>query len=574
MDLYSVRKKLSDGVILQHISLRVTYYSRVSTDDIKQINSLKNQMSYFYEMIKQNENWIYVDGYIDEGITGTSDVKRDDFMRMISDAKEGKFDLIITKEISRFSRNTLDSIRYTRELLGYGVAVLFVNDNINTILPDSELRLTIMASMAQDEIRRLSERVKFGMNRAIIDGHILGNDRLFGYRKNKESGNLEIDVRESEIIRKIYDMYVISDLSLSMIVRYLNSCNIKTSMNKNFSVATLSRMLRNPKYKGYYCGRKSEIVDYMSKKVKYFDEKDWVMYEDKIKVPPIISEEMWERAFNKLEKRSRKFGKGLDSKGLYKNKYSLSAKIYCDKHKDIFYRRKMSKNSSEIVWWCSHYLNYGKNACNISSIRQSELYYIFDDILSSLSIDLENVMNMLLKLYLDNINNTSNDVKMKRYREIFNKIKRSKDKLLGLNINGYISDSEFRGKNDRYNEELLEIEEKINMLKSEVLGKNIDKNGVLLKSKLENKLEKDNIRDFLINLLINKIIVSSNNKEVDVELKIYFNFSLEFIKNETDSNLFFYNDLNYFYKNNYQFCRNRKISNIKYMVECYCFEKL
>ena len=157
MNLNDIRKKLNDGISLTNLNLRVTYYSRVSTEYKEQIKSLINQNEYFENYIKQNNNWKYIEGYIDKGISGTTDKNRKSFMKMIKDATENKFDLIITKEISRFSRNTLDSIKYTRELLDYGVAVLFINDNINTLYPDSELRLTIMASLAQDEIRRLSK---------------------------------------------------------------------------------------------------------------------------------------------------------------------------------------------------------------------------------------------------------------------------------------------------------------------------------------------------------------------------------------------------------------------------------
>ena len=193
MNLYKVRKELSLGVPLSNILLRVTYYSRVSTNNEEQKTSLINQKDYFEELIKKNKNWQYIDGYVDEGITGTSDTKRTSFMKMIDDARNGLFDLIITKEISRFSRNTLDSIKYTRELLDNGVGVLFLNDNINTILPDSELRLTIMSSLAQDEIRKLSDRVKFGMKESIKKGNILGNQRLYGYIKkdNKYEINQE-----------------------------------------------------------------------------------------------------------------------------------------------------------------------------------------------------------------------------------------------------------------------------------------------------------------------------------------------------------------------------------------------
>lgn len=149
-------------------------------------------------------------------------------MKIIEDARNGKLDLIVTKEISRFSRNTLDSIKYTKELLSYGVAVLFVNDNINTTMLDSELRLTIMASMAQDEIRRLSEHVKFGMNRARELGEILGNDMLYDYKKDKDTGVLKITQEEAKTVRIIYELYAIEELTLSKITKILNNDGLKT----------------------------------------------------------------------------------------------------------------------------------------------------------------------------------------------------------------------------------------------------------------------------------------------------------------------------------------------------------
>lgn len=190
------------GIPITDMNIRVTAYARVSTDHLEQQKSLKNQVDHFKKYIEENNNWTYIEGYVDDGISGTSDIKRNSFMKMIADAKEGKFDLIITKEISRFSRNTLDSIKYTRMLLDYGVAVFFVDDNINTALPDSELRLTIMSSLAQDEIRRLSSRVKFGMNRAIERGEILGSGILYGYIKDNKTKSLIIVPEEAQIIKK------------------------------------------------------------------------------------------------------------------------------------------------------------------------------------------------------------------------------------------------------------------------------------------------------------------------------------------------------------------------------------
>ena len=167
LNLYSIRNVLAQGKKLIDLPLRVTFYARVSTDHEEQLNSLENQVMYFENYIKSQTNWIFVPGYVDEGISGTSVNKRDNFLKMVNDAKKGMFNLILTKEISRFSRNTVDSIQYTQELLSYGVGVYFLNDNINTFDSDSELRLTIMSSIAQDEIRKLSERIRFGYKRSV-----------------------------------------------------------------------------------------------------------------------------------------------------------------------------------------------------------------------------------------------------------------------------------------------------------------------------------------------------------------------------------------------------------------------
>ena len=195
MDIYEIRQALNSGKTIYDIPLRVTYYARVSTDKDEQLHSLSAQVSYYTEFIQNNKNWILVDGYVDEGISGTSVGKRENFLRMIDDARAGNFDFVITKEISRFSRNTLDSIQYTQELLKCGVGVFFQSDNINTLMPDAELRLTIMSSIAQDEVRKISERVKFGFKRAIENGVVLGSNRIWGY--TKQDGKLVIDEKEA-----------------------------------------------------------------------------------------------------------------------------------------------------------------------------------------------------------------------------------------------------------------------------------------------------------------------------------------------------------------------------------------
>jgi len=211
MDIHSVRQALKIKSIYD-ISLRVTYYARVSSESDEQLNSLGNQISYYEDLIKRNSNWTFVPGYIDEGLSGISTKKRENFHRMVDDAAAGMFDLVITKEITRFARNTLDSIQYTRQLLSCGVGVFFQNDNINTFDDDSELRLTIMSGIAQDELRKLSSRVKFGHQQAIKDNVVLGNNRIFGYVKNK--GRLVIDEEQAEMVRALFELYATGQYSM------------------------------------------------------------------------------------------------------------------------------------------------------------------------------------------------------------------------------------------------------------------------------------------------------------------------------------------------------------------------
>lgn len=371
MNIYEVKSRLANGELLSNLKLRVTYYARVSTDNCLQLNSLYNQSSSFIEYIKSNSNWIYVKGYVDEGISGVSDIKRKNFMKMVSDAKDNMFDLIITKEISRFSRNTLDSIKYSRKLLSYGVAIYFVSDNINTLLPDSELRLTIMASLAQDEIRRLSERIKFGMKRAIKNGKILGNNRLYGY--DIVNKNFTIVNDEAEVIRNIFNLYVNDKLSLSRISKLLNN----TTIGRRWTTTSISRVITNPKYKGYYCGHKREVIDYMSKKVRCVNEDEWVMYKDS-RIPPIVSSDIWDYANKRLRDRKR-----ISTKTC---KYVYSSFIYCGYCCGVFYHRITRRGSKDISWICSNRL---KGKCLNNTIYESELNKILIDLFYSMNIDIK-----------------------------------------------------------------------------------------------------------------------------------------------------------------------------------------
>ena len=193
----NIKSKLINGRSIYDLNLRVVYYARVSTEVQSQTTSITNQIAYFENYIKNIKAWTKVGSYIDEGISGKDIKNRYSFQRMIIDGLNNKYDLILTKSVSRFARNTIDSIKYTNILLEHDIGVYFINDNINTFASDSEFRLTLMASIAQDEIRKLSESVKFGLHQSIKRGVVLGNNNILGYRKNK--GKLKINKKEAII---------------------------------------------------------------------------------------------------------------------------------------------------------------------------------------------------------------------------------------------------------------------------------------------------------------------------------------------------------------------------------------
>ncbi len=185
--------------------IRVAPYSRVSTDAEDQINSLENQINYYTSLIQERDDWVLADMYVDEGITGTNTRKRNAFNRLIADAYAGKIDLILTKEVSRFARNTVDTLSYTRALKAINVGVFFINDNIDTRDKDGEFRLTIMASVAQEESRKTSERVKWGMKRQMERGYVFANT-VFGFDVRK--GSITINEEEAKIVRQIFYKHV------------------------------------------------------------------------------------------------------------------------------------------------------------------------------------------------------------------------------------------------------------------------------------------------------------------------------------------------------------------------------
>ena len=394
MNLMKIRAELNAGKSVYTLPLRVAFYARVSTDKYEQLSSLDNQVQYYTELINSKPDWTFTQGYIDEGLSGTSTKKRDSFNRMISDAKSGHFDLIITKEISRFSRSTLDSIKYTQELLEYNIGVFFQNDNINTLDSDSEFRLTVMAAVAQDEVRKLSDRLKFGFRQSIRNGRVLGNDSLWGY--DKKECKLTINEEEAETVRLIFRFYAEEGLGLRRIAHKLYELGCLSRNGGEISALTIKNIITNPKYKGWYCGNKSRSVNYRTKKSVLLNESEWVCKPDN-RVPALVSEELWEKA-NQLYKRRSEEAKEHNKVTCFHNEYAYSGKIYCEEHGTAFYRQMMkTRQGSRELWQCKIYRQKGRVACKAPQLYTDELNKLLSYILQE-TINKESLINTVLIL--------------------------------------------------------------------------------------------------------------------------------------------------------------------------------
>ena len=462
MDIHTIRMLLRTKSIYD-IPLRVTYYARVSSESDEQLNSLGNQITYYEDLIKRNQNWTFVPGYIDEGISGISTKKRENFNRMIDDAAEDLFDLVITKEISRFARNTLDSIQFTRQLLSHGVGVFFQNDNINTFDEDSELRLSIMSSIAQDELRKLSSRVKFGHQQAIKDGVVLGNSRIFGYVK--DNGRLVIDEEQAVMVRELFELYASNQYSMKQIELIFWDKGYRNYNGKKISHTTMSSMISNPKYKGYYVGNKVKVVDMFTKKQKNLPPEEWVMFKDESGeiVPAIVSEELWEAANVVLRRRSNDV---KNRQGICNHANLLTGKLVCTCCGTAYYRKESTdkfgnKNSR---WVCSGKIKNGTHSCDSFSIYEEELKPLLLELVQDTKTGTEALVEAYTQMFrtINSQSNLSKQIEAAQQRR--DVIMKKKSKLLEYNVTGKLSDTDFIQMNQQCADEIAQIDTQLQEL--------------------------------------------------------------------------------------------------------------
>ena len=524
MDIHSIRQTLRTKSIYD-IPLRVTFYARVSSESDEQLNSLGNQVSYYEEFIRKSSAWEYVPGYVDEGLSAATTKKREDFHRMVEDGRAGLFDLIITKEITRFARNTLDSILYTRELLGAGVGVFFQNDNINTFDEDSELRLTIMSGIAQDELRKLSSRVKFGHAQAIKKNVVLGNSRIFGYVK--DGGRLVIDEEEVPMVRSLFELYATGEYSMKQIETLFWERGYRNHNGRRIAHTTMSGIISNPKYKGYYVGNKVKVVDLFTKKQKFLPPEEWVMFKDETGeiVPAIVSEALWDQANAVLKKRSEDV-KGRQ--GICNHANLLTGKLYCTHCGAAYYRRESAdrqgrKNSK---WVCSGKIKNGADSCPSFPIYEEELKPLLFQVFSETEADAEALVAEYIEMYkaLDGGSGAAAQIDALRRQIALAQKKRSK--LLGYNAAGQLSDRDFLSMNKDCEREIGEAERQIYDLEQQQLSREGFRKQIDTIRRVLNEARRDAPRGLIskefIDKYIDKILVTpEEDGSLRLQIKVF-----------------------------------------------------
>lgn len=348
---------------------RTAAYARVSTDSEEQLTSYTAQVDYYTQYIRGRDDWEFVEVYTDEGITGTNTKHREGFKRMVADALAGKIDLIVTKSVSRFARNTVDSLTTVRQLKEKGVEIYFEKENIWTLDSKGELLITIMSSLAQEESRSISENCTWGQRKRFADGKVtVPFNRFLGYDRGAD-GNLVVNPEEAVTIRRIYSMFL-QGMSPYGIATRLTADGIKSPGGKEkWNAGAVRSILTNEKYKGDALLQKSYTVDFLTKKKK-INEGEIPQYYVEGNHEAIISPEVFELVQQELERRKQ-------SRGRHSGVHLFSGKIRCGQCGEWYGSKTWHSNSKyrRVVWQCNHKYD-GDEKCTTAHLTDDDLIHI------------------------------------------------------------------------------------------------------------------------------------------------------------------------------------------------------
>lgn len=483
----TVRETLFSNIMLNpNRQRKMVFYGRVSTQHEAQLVALENQMKWYEDQMKYHPNWNLVERYIDEGITGTLAAKRPEFVRMLEDAKDGRFDLIVTREVCRFARNTVDTLSITRELKNYGVEVYFVSDNIWTMDGDGELRLSIMATLAQEESRKISERVLAGQAISRENGVLYGTGNIIGY--DRIDGNYVINQEQAETIRLIFELYA-SGMGMTRVANELTARGrLDGAGNKVWNAVKVSRTIRNATYKGYICYNKSRVNNYLEKKrIKNLDEDSFILKKGNFE--PIVSEELWDYC-NQLRKRKIKEYDLLDGetrrlgynnpKAVWAQKLKCRCGAHCKR-----YKWRVKQSTGEVIYG---YQCYSRSRSPAKSYLQVHGASIFPEVCDALSIcewKLELMATIIFRQVLcggekaivlacnmlskfSDINNEKRDKQLRSLKNKQLQLEKRRTRYLDMYADGDLTKTEYTQAINKNAEEDKELSAQIAQIKEQI----------------------------------------------------------------------------------------------------------
>ncbi len=446
---------------------RVAAYCRVSTDNEDQANSFESQQRYFRQYIERNPDWELYEIFADEGISGTNTKKRKEFNRMIACAKNGDFDLIITKEISRFARNTLDSIYYTRDLKKHGVGVIFMNDNINTLDGDAELRLAIMSSIAQEESRKTSERVKWGQKRQMEQGVVFGRSML-GY--DVKGGKMYINEEGAKIVRLIFHKFVKEGKGTHVIARELREEGIAPMRVKEWQNTVILRVIRNEKYCGDLVQKKTYTPDFLSHEKKYNrGQEEFVIIKDHHE--PIVSRELFDEANRILDEKSL----SQEGKAKHSSRYPFSGKMKCGCCGASYVARYKTRQdgSRYKAWRCNEAAKHGsphtdkagnKVGCSGISIRNEDATHIMYLVMKELKLNQTKITDKLISVIEPIIATDWTGTDIEKLKGRMDTMEEKRTKLIDIYMSSDITKEEFHAARSKCDAEISELKSVIDSI--------------------------------------------------------------------------------------------------------------
>ena len=420
---------------------KVAGYARFSTDSEEQLTSYEAQVDYYTKYIRSNPDWEFVRVYTDEGISATNTRHRDGFNRMIADALAGRIDLIVTKSVSRFARNTVDSLTAVRKLKEHGTEVYFEKEGIYTFDSKGELLITIMSSLAQEESRSISENVTWGQRKRFADGKVsLPYKSFLGYRKGSD-GLPEIVPEEAEIVREIYKLFI-QGKTVNWIATHLTAKGIPTPRGKEkWQTSTIESILTNEKYKGSAVLQKKFTVDFLSKKMKV-NEGEVPQYIVEQSHPAIIDPAQWQKVQDEMA--VRKF------RGKHHNSLNpFSAKIVCGDCGG-FYGSKVWHSTDKyrrVIWQCNGKFK-GKDRCVTPHLYEDDIKRLFLRAVAQLTEDREVLLETCRMIHDEHLNTDAIDAECATLNDEIEIVSGLTKKLIAENATTAIPQDEYNRKYD------------------------------------------------------------------------------------------------------------------------------